>query len=174
MATAGSCTAVFLGDQPELPIDRVLVADFPCLLNYSRRWCIRSTRRRRPTCRPPSCRCLRERSPPRPAKVFSFPPATLFLGRLRRTRAKRIGSTEHSWTIPKAMRRPRPANTSLDWPGAVPSQARPSLITFSIPPLPPTGAAGSLTYMRRSEVRKSPIDEISTLTIRGSMGETSS
>jgi hypothetical protein len=48
------------------------------------------------------------------------------------------------------MRRPRPASTSLDWPGAVLSQARRLPTTFSIRPLSLAGAGGSLTYMRRT------------------------
>jgi hypothetical protein len=96
------------------------------------------------------CLGLRERSPPRLAKVVLLPRATLSPGRLPRPKTKRIGSTEHSWRIHKPTRRPRPASTSLDWPGAVPLQARRLPITFSIRPLPLAGAGGSLTSMHRS------------------------
>ena len=109
-------------------------------------------------CRPDLCLLLRgrrspllrERSPRGPARLVSFPPPTLSLGRLRRGGAGQIASTEPSSTTPRAMRRDaRAGNMSPGGPGAILWDARRSPITFSTRPIPLAGAGSSLIYTFR-------------------------
>jgi len=110
-------------------------------------------------CRPAWCLLLRERSARGPVRLILFPPPALSLGRLRRAGAGQLASTERPWTIPKAMRQEvRAGGLSPDGPGAILSNARRSLITFFMRPVPPVGAGGSLMCTLSS-------NEVSTLAI---------
>ena len=110
-------------------------------------------------CRPASCLLLRERSPRGPARLVLFPPPALSLGGLRRG-TPQIASTARPQRIPREMTQDaRAGGISPDGPGAIPSNARPSPITFFMRPVPLAGAGGSSICTLSS-------DEISTLAIR--------